>query len=398
MSSPGVINASKFVAFDNKAYGNYVNYIDRDQATRTKMFEQYNAISFDGYNHYMKNPEKSTGLFTIGSDCLDESEKKELKNLFTMAQKNDSVMWQDVISFDNAWLEKHGIYDSNSGFLDEAVLRDGVRDGVQRMLVNEGLERSAVWSAAIHYNTDNIHIHVATVEPYPTREYKTCTKKNGETYEARRGYRKLKSIDLIKQRVASKILDRTPELTRLSQLVRQDMSMKHSNMSRTHDKELKQLFLGIYQQLPSDKRLWKYNNQAMTDIRPNIDKFTKTYLEKYHDETFKEFEKLVDDEVEVLAEAYGIGSKMLGRPETFKETKMTELMTNLGNDLLKEMKVFDRERYNPSHQKTSRSLGKLGKLSSSFSNLSKALNKTVENHKNQQIYRKHLHEKDQMER
>lgn len=36
---------------------------------------------------------------------------------------------------------------------------------------NESLE-NATWSAAIHYNTDNIHVHVATVEPAPCRQKK----------------------------------------------------------------------------------------------------------------------------------------------------------------------------------------------------------------------------------
>ena len=37
------------------------------------------------------------------------------------------------------------------------------------MLEKENLQNS-VWSGAIHYNTDNIHIHVATVEPSPLRK------------------------------------------------------------------------------------------------------------------------------------------------------------------------------------------------------------------------------------
>lgn len=37
------------------------------------------------------------------------------------------------------------------------------------IIKSEGLEH-AVWSAGIHYNTDNLHVHIATVEPYPMRE------------------------------------------------------------------------------------------------------------------------------------------------------------------------------------------------------------------------------------
>ena len=37
------------------------------------------------------------------------------------------------------------------------------------MLEKEGLS-NAVWTASFHFNTDNIHIHIATVEPVPMRE------------------------------------------------------------------------------------------------------------------------------------------------------------------------------------------------------------------------------------
>ena len=77
-------------------------------------------------------------------------------------------MWQTVISFDNRWLEKNGIYNSEDGFLDVRTLHEYTRVSVNAMLKKEGLE-TATWSAAIHYNTDNLHIHIATVEPIPTR-------------------------------------------------------------------------------------------------------------------------------------------------------------------------------------------------------------------------------------
>ena len=41
------------------------------------------------------------------------------------------------------------------------------------MLENEGLE-NAIWTAGIHYNTDNIHIHIATCEIMPAREKIKC--------------------------------------------------------------------------------------------------------------------------------------------------------------------------------------------------------------------------------
>ncbi len=40
-------------------------------------------------------------------------------------------MWQDVISFDNDWLEKQGVYNSESHTVDETKMRSIVRETMQ---------------------------------------------------------------------------------------------------------------------------------------------------------------------------------------------------------------------------------------------------------------------------
>ncbi len=39
--------------------------------------------------------------------------------MFKTAHENGSIMWQDVISFHNHWLEKQGIYNEKTKTLDE---------------------------------------------------------------------------------------------------------------------------------------------------------------------------------------------------------------------------------------------------------------------------------------
>ena len=91
----GVILKSRFILSKNRKFQEYIDYIDREEAVRNENFEK-----FSSYNDYMGNPEKTTGLFTADKDSLDEKEKLELKHLFRMAQQNNSIMWQNVISFD----------------------------------------------------------------------------------------------------------------------------------------------------------------------------------------------------------------------------------------------------------------------------------------------------------
>lgn len=64
-------------------------------------------------------------------------------------------MWQDVITFHNPWLQENGLYDAHTHTVDEKKLMEITRQSMKEMLKRERLDQLAVWSAAIHYNTDN---------------------------------------------------------------------------------------------------------------------------------------------------------------------------------------------------------------------------------------------------
>ena len=149
----GVVVVTKFCNSESKAFSAYIDYIDRKDAVRTE-----NAARYNLYQDYMGNPEKTTGLFTEYRDIQTPEDKADLKEIFRQAQNKGSLMWQTVISFDNRWLEKNGLYSAKDEVLDEERLKGITKSAVHKMLEKEGLQ-NAVWSAAIHYNTDNIHIH-----------------------------------------------------------------------------------------------------------------------------------------------------------------------------------------------------------------------------------------------
>ncbi|RDY72391.1 hypothetical protein DXT76_02215, partial [Halobacillus trueperi] len=156
--TPGVVLKTKFVTANKKGFQDYVQYVDREEA---KGKGEAHRSMFSLYNHYMDDPDKTSALFTQQSDRLSVEGKQGIKSLFEQAQKKNSIMWQDVITFDNDWLQNRGVYDSKTHTLDEDALKQVTRKSMQSMMKKEGLQESAVWSAAIHYNTDNIHIHVA---------------------------------------------------------------------------------------------------------------------------------------------------------------------------------------------------------------------------------------------
>lgn len=171
MSRPGIVFMNEFETGSNhkKPFSNYVDYIGRTEATKYKEDATSKKGSYDNYLSYMDNPEKQADIFTLNRDHLTVEEKKNLKHVFDIAEENNAILWIPVISFDNAWLEKNHLYDSTTNVVDEDALRGYTRGALTKLLNEEGLSASATWAAAIHHNTDNIHIHVAITEMHPTR-------------------------------------------------------------------------------------------------------------------------------------------------------------------------------------------------------------------------------------
>lgn len=175
----GVVLVTKFVSADNAVFSGYIDYINRSNAVRNENIEKYTIPTLDNeikeyneYMDYMGDAKKTTELFTDKKDRLSAKEKDKLKDIFQIAQNNGSLMWQSVISFDNKWLAENGLYDPESGVLSEIKIKEYARIAINSMLEKEGMAQNSIWSASIHYNTDNIHIHIATVQPVPSRETK----------------------------------------------------------------------------------------------------------------------------------------------------------------------------------------------------------------------------------
>lgn len=352
MTRPAIVNVSKFVAAGNKKFASYVDYVDRDKAIRNEHFSAFNANRFDGYHRYMENPEKSSGLFTADKNSLTQTERKKLKDTFQLAQKNDSIMWQDVISFDNQFLKEEGIYNPLTGYLNEVAIQESIRVGMKATLQAENMEASAVWTASIHYNTDNIHVHIAIVEPYPTRDYQQFrNKKTGELYSARRGSRKQNTLDLMKSKVANNLLDRDKELTRITELVHQRMIPTEERMNQFLTLPMQHLMQSIYKELPEDMRKWKYNMNALDAIRPKMDVLTNMYINQYHPEDRSELNLALNNQKEFYKRIYGEGTKEANRFEDYKTNKEQEFYAKMGNAFLKECINIRQNEKHAFHQK-----------------------------------------------
>jgi len=368
----GIVLVSQFVVSTDKKFSEYIDYIDRSEAKRGE-----NIDKFSLFNDYMDNPEKSTGIFTEELDALDKEQKANLKDLFTKAQENGSLMWQHVISFDNRWLKQQGVLTDD--VLNEDVMRKVAREAMTAKAKTEKMSASMVWSAAIHYNTGNTHIHIAAVEPIPTRE---------------RGKLKPNSLNSMKSKTYSAILDRSEIYKEMTDIVRQ--RLVKSPHKASEDKELRDQFLKIHAMLPKDKRLWKYNMSALKPLHPEINKLTDMMVQKYHKKDFAEFNRTLDVEQANIKEAFGEGEKRLH--EQFRANKMKDFYARKGNAILNEIRQYDYEINKPQTTPNDKIKARLRRPNISTL-CRRAMKKSFESLKNQMDYdnlQKQIEKQNQM--
>lgn len=325
MTTPAIVIKTQFTKAHRKSFQGFVNYIDRKN---TKASEN----NFENYQNYMSNEEKSTGLFTKDLDALSPEQKLKVKDIFKHSQEKNGIMWQDVISFDNEWLKDVGVLKNtpDGQFIDEQKLKQATRNAVNSLWENEGINDTIYWSAAIHYNTDNVHIHVASVQTSDFRE---------------RGMRKQKSLTKMKSAVNRTLSDRSKENALLNDFIRkQVVNSKQENKTMTLKNkilqpEMIQQFKKIHKMLPQeDKRMWSYGMNGIAHVRPEIDKLTNMYIQKHYPEEFREFKAQLEKEVIAYKRIYGSNSQA----EKYRETKMNDLYKRTGNTILKELKEYDK--------------------------------------------------------
>lgn len=321
----GVTLMQDFCRPRTEKFQEYIDYMDREEAQRNNAITTYNL-----FNEYMGNPYKSTGLFTAEKDSLTLQEKKQLKKVFSIAQTNQSLMWQTVISFDNNWLQKNGIYDMKTKMLDERKLKAVTRKAINELLKSEGLDQ-AVWSASIHYNTDNIHVHIATVEPYPMRK-----KMMYQGKEEVRGKFKLSNINHCKSVVINEIMQTREMNLRINTIIRKDIVGKLKEEELTKDSEIKSKFLELCQSLPQiPKNRMNYGNKEMRQYRAVIDEISEKFLKVYSSEKYYELREILDRQSLLYTEAYG-GDQ----GGDYKKNKLQELKEKMGNAVLRQAKDY----------------------------------------------------------
>ncbi|WWU65634.1 MobP2 family relaxase [Clostridium baratii] len=321
-----IVHSVRWVSPKSGKFKNYIKYIDRDEATRNYKFEEFSL-----YNDYMGNPKKSGSLFTNEKDFMNKREVRELKNKFELAQKNKSMMWQDVFSFRNEWLIENGYLDPKTNILDERKIRNAIRKSMEELNAEKG-ENELIWSASIHYNTKHIHVHVASVELKPNeKDLKLPVKK--------RGKRTLKSLKTMKSKFINEMRNRDEFYKELDVLARDNMIGSKKEYEFMKDNLLRKKMLDLLKYMPKNKRNWNYARAK--EARPYLNAITKYYLENYCKDDYDKFKDMLKYDKEEQIRIYGIPKdKRKLDEEHYKET---DLYKRMGNTILKELKDFINE-------------------------------------------------------
>ena len=408
---PAIIDKLKFIDetnrnFSNENFSGYLNYIGRENATdRNKNLESFNDTifnlendfsleskekKFSGYLNYAgrtnatdkeknivkkKRRKQSKALhssfFTSDSDSLSEIELEELKSSFDLAQKNKSVLWEIVYSFDNNFLEEQGLLNQKTKELDEIKIKEAIRKAMNYSIENLNIKESALWSANIHYDTDNIHIHIGMCEPNPTRS---------------RGYIPKKIKNNMKSKVINHLLNFDEEYKEINKIIRTDLAKSVKDNDIYKDMKMRRLINDVIKNLPSDSRHWHYRYNTMKPANQYLDKLTEYYIYNYRYDEFKDLIDKLDKQEEKIKHIYGENSKSY---KDYKKNKIDELYVRMGNTFLSEIKEVlkeEKEKYNKNNTNINMKR-KTIITKSDVKKIGKALGDELDNIKNQEKFK-----------
>lgn len=330
---PAIVMICEFEKNNFKDYGGYIDYIDREETHNELDLKSSNYAEYleymDSKNRKKEKDKTTVKLFTEDKDILSDEDKEKLKDAYRIAQERGSYLWKDVFSFDNEWLEENKYYNSETKQLNEGKIREAIREAMSLRIEKENLNE-AVWTADIHYNTDNIHIHTSLVELEPSKK---------------KGKLKPQTLGKMKSAFVNSLVDRNKEHDKINELMREKIVNRKKDINTFRDKEMKKQFINIIKLLPEDLRQWQYAYNSIDEARPLIDNLSKYYINNYCKEDFNELDKLLDVEVEEYKKLYGEGreGKEKGKYKDYKTNELDYLYKRMGNAFLTEMRSYAKE-------------------------------------------------------
>ncbi|EOO04792.1 hypothetical protein IAW_05996 [Bacillus cereus str. Schrouff] len=290
-----------------------------------------------------------SGVFSKNKNVITSNDLNEIKELVGKAQNKGSVYYQDVISFDTDFLIEQKLYDPVTDILDENRIRNASHKMMEQLFKDEQIEENnGFWFASIHRNTEYIHIHFGTVEKENRRKL-VEVKVDGETFYEPKGKRKQSTLDHMKTTFSNSLVDRTSELSRISNLrnnLVQEVKREYLQSKEKQPSREVTLLQEIYNGLPSNKKDWTYGSKIMpNETRNKIDELTGLLMKD--NPIFNEYKEAVDKESSFQKGLYGESER---EDKDYAKNQMKDMQKRMGNSLLKELKKKNPYEDNPLYQ------------------------------------------------
>ena len=316
-NNPAVVFSLGFCFDWHIGNGDFYDYLERPEAFKKdihQMDDEYRVTK--DYMDYMKNNEKSDGIFDSTKDRLRKVDIDLYRDKELRARAEGAPKYIGVVSFNNDFLRQQGIMQGNA--LDLRRLKDISRTAMAKMIhtSNKLDDNNVFWTAAIHTNTDNIHIHFSICE-------KHCMNRDKDMLEVN-AFDKLKSV-FVNEMIGSK---NTIEIT----------SMQRQVLMPLFDRSVgavKEQIVELSRRLPENKNLWQYNRKSMQPYREMIDGCIDGIIESNDElkQAFGEYIGRLDEHTAKLKEWYGDGNRHLYLD--YKKNRLQDTYARFGNSLLK---------------------------------------------------------------
>ena len=292
-----------------------------DQATAQEIAKeiQEQTLDYVGYIDYMKrnyatknDSKEFTGIFTDKTLNASTEEAEHLKDMLVEAKENKSLLWRGVISFDNDFLARNGVYIPKSKEVDQEMIKKVVRKAMVNVIKREKLSDSAFWWGNIHLNTDNIHVHVGLSEIKSARPTFFYAARNRRECKGKFSQKTIKGIksnvynSLTREDKRSIRLDKEKKIASLRDKLLKSMADKEADKLERMDR----FFVDqVIDHLPKGKKL-RYGSNAK-DFR-----LSKFFIDRYVDHqlqnnmlVYKNYQAVTESLLDDYRYAYDSGGK-----------------------------------------------------------------------------------------
>ncbi len=364
------------VVVDDPSSDRLVEGIDQETAKEIANEIKEQTLDYVGYIDYMKrnyatknDSKEFTGIFTDKTLNASTGEAEHLKDMLVEAKENKSLLWRGVISFDNDFLARNGVYIPKSKEVDQEMIKKVVQKAMVNVIKREKLSDSAFWWGNIHLNTDNIHVHVGLSEIKSARPTFFYAARNRRE---RKGKFSQKTIKGIKSNVYNSLTREDKRSIRLDK-EKKIASLRDKLLKSMVDKEADKLermdrfFVDqVIDHLPKGKKL-RYGSNAK-DFR-----LSKFFIDRYVDHqlqnnmlVYKNYQAVTESLLDDYRYAYDSGgkeeknsiyrevTKIYGREvartlrtkenSQFMDKRMADLRKRLGDRALKYIQEIAKKR------------------------------------------------------